>query len=45
MKHRGLNINEKCIFPFNQIDKSVVEEAKSLLNQILNKYTIYKEST
>lgn len=38
MKHRGLDIDTRAIFPYNQIDRAVVDSAISLMDGIIKEY-------
>jgi len=38
MKHRGLDINTKSIFPFTPLDEKIIKEAKDLLDLVLKEY-------
>lgn len=38
MKKRGLDINTTAVFPYNQIDESIVDEAWDLLSDVISDY-------
>ena len=40
--HRGVEIDDRAVFPFNQISVDVVSKAEALLDSVLEEY--YKET-
>lgn len=37
--HRGVEINDRAVFPFNQMQSSVYRQAENLLDHVLKEYT------
>ena len=38
MQHRGVEIEDRAIFPYNQMEESVYKKAKILLDKVIKKY-------
>lgn len=40
--HRGIDINDRAVFPFNQMSEDVFEKAKALLDAVLLEYGVLR---
>ena len=38
MQHRGVEIEDRAIFPYNQMEESVYKKAEILLDKVIKKY-------
>ena len=43
LAHRGVDIDTRAVFPFNQMSEEVFEKAKKLLDDVLSEYLKIKE--
>lgn len=38
MQHRGVEISDRAIFPYNQMDEEVYKKAESLMDKVIEEY-------
>ena len=38
MQHRGVEVSDRAIFPYNQIDEEVYKKAESLMDKVIEEY-------